>query len=80
MLSSANDDFSLEILVQKVDDVICAIDQRHLLLKPPPPGRKDRQTDRQTDRQRDGQRHTDGRTDGQRQTDGQTDRWTETDR
>ena len=58
MLSSTSDDSSLEILVQKVDDVICAMDRRQILLKPTPhrcmDGQAykwmDRQTNKQTDR------------------------------
>ena len=53
VLSSTSDDSSSEILVQKVD-VICVMDERHFLLKPPPPGRMDGQMDGQTDGRTDG--------------------------
>ena len=72
MLLSTSDDSSSEILVQKVNDVICAMDRRPILLKPPPPGWTDRQMDRQTERWMD--RQMDGQTD--RQTDRRTDGWT----
>ena len=57
-------DSSSKILVKKVDDVIYAMDRRHILMKPPPPGRKDRWTDGQMDGHTDGQMDgwTDGRT------------------
>ena len=63
MLSSTRDDSSLEILVQKVDDVICAIDRKT-------DGRMERDS---KDGQMDGQRQMDEWTGRQRQTCGWTD-------
>ena len=71
MLSSTSDDSSSELLVQKVVDVICAMNRRPL----PPEGQTDGHTDGQMDEWTD--RQTDGRMD--RWTEGQMDRWTETD-
>ena len=89
VLSPTSDDSSSELLVQKVVDVICAMDGRHILLKPPYP-RRDRQMEIQTDRWMNGQTDrqmdnwtdgridgcTDGQTDRQRRTNGWMDGWT----
>ena len=71
MLSSTSDDSSNKIPVQRVVDVNCLMDERHFLLKPPPPRRIDGQRDRQTEGQADGWTEMDRQRD--RQTDGQAD-------